>query len=284
SLRGVTPGVFTGRSWNLDEGRALQEADVDGARLVCVLGGSLAEKLFPHSSGLGERITFNGLAYRVVGVLEAQGGVFGGDQDNFILVPLTTGLQRYAGYRVSVSALVQASGEETFEDTVDEVRGLLRVLRKTPLGEEDDFEIVTNDSLMNQFREVTFAVRAGAAIISSISLVAAGVGIMNIMLISVTERTREIGVRRAIGARKRMILTQFVQEAIMLCLLGGIAGVLLGVVGGNVLSFFLKTPVVLPIDWMIYGLLICTLVGVVFGIYPAVKAANIDPIDALRYE
>jgi len=283
-LKGVTPGVFAARNWNIEEGRALQDSDIDSARLVCVLGGSLAEQLFPHSSAAGERITFEGLAYRVVGVLESKGNMMGGQQDNFLLVPITTGLQRYANYRVSVSILVQAAGPEAYDDTVDEVRGLLRVIRKNSPGEADDFEIVSNDSLMNQFNQVTFAVRAGAAVVSSISLLAAGVGIMNIMLISVTERTKEIGVRRAIGARKGMILTQFIQEAVILCLLGGVIGVLLGVAGGNILSVLFKTPVVFPLDWMTYGLVICTFVGVVFGAYPAFKAANIDPIDALRYE
>ncbi len=283
-LKGVTPEAFIARTWNIEEGRALQQPDIDSARLVCVLGNSLAKRLFPFGSGVGERITYNGLAYKVVGVLESKGQLIEGDQDNFILVPMTTGLQRYAGKRVSVAILVQARGEDTYEDTVDEVRGLMRVLRKTPPGDPDDFEIVSNDSLMEQFREITFAVRAGAGVISSIALLAAGVGIMNIMLISVTERTKEIGLRRAIGARKRMILTQFIMEAIILCLVGGIAGVMLGVAGGNILSVIFDTPIVFPVDWMAYGLGICMLVGLIFGAYPAFKAANIDPIDALRYE
>ena len=207
-----------------------------------------------------------------------------GNEDTFVAVPLTTGLQRYAGSRVSLALVVQAEGEAKYNDTVDEIRGIMRVLRRVPLGEDDDFEIVSNDSLMQQFREVTFAVRAGVGVISSIALLAAGIGIMNIMLISVTERTKEIGVRRAIGARKRMILTQFIVEAVILCLLGGIVGVILGVSTGNILSLIFKTPVVIPFDWVAYGLLICSAVGVVFGAYPAFKAANVDPIDALRYE
>jgi putative ABC transport system permease protein len=283
-LKGATPGVFSARNWNIEDGRALQDSDVDSATLGCVLGNSLAKQLFPHGGAVGDRITYEGLAYKVVGVLESRGQMLDGDQDNFLVVPLTTGLQRYGGRRMSVSVLVQASGPETYEDTLDEARGLLRVLRKSEPGEPDDFEVISNDSLMRQFREVTFAVRAGAAIISSIALLAAGVGIMNIMLISVTERTKEIGVRRAIGARKSMILTQFIQEAIILCIVGGTLGVALGVAGGNILSIVLKTPVVFPIDWMLYGLAMCTFVGVVFGAYPAIKAANIDPIDALRHE
>lgn len=283
-LKGITPEVFSARNWNIGEGRALQQADVDSARLVCVLGSGLAKRVFPHGSGVGDRITFEGLAYRVVGVLESKGQLMGGDQDTFVLVPLTTALQRYAGRRVSVSILVQAAGPERYEDTMDEVRGLLRVLRKTPPGAEDDFEVISNDSLMKQFRDVTFAVRTGAGIISSIALLAAGVGIMNIMLISVTERTKEIGIRRAVGAPKRMILTQFILEAIVLCLIGGLAGVFLGVAAGNIVPMVFDASVVLPFDWMAYGVGICTVVGVVFGAYPAIKAANVDPIEALRYE
>ena len=284
NLRGVTPEIFSSRSWNIDGGRALTAADVDSARLVCVLGAGLAKRVFPNSQAVGDRITFEGLAYRVVGVLESKGKTLDDDQDNFMLVPLTTGLQRYSGYRRSINLLVQATGEVEYEDTVEEVRGLMRQLRKTPSGEEDDFEIVSNDILMKQFREVTFAVRAGIGLISSIALLAAGIGIMNIMLISVTERTKEIGLRRAIGARKSMVLSQFIMEAIILCLIGGIGGVVLGVASGNILSFVFKSPIVFPVDWMFYGLGICTLVGVVFGAYPAFKAANIDPIDALRHE
>ena len=283
-LKGATPGVFSGRNWNIDDGRALQDPDVDSARLVCVLGNSLAEQLFPHGSAVGDRITFDGLAFKVVGVLESRGQMMDGDQDNFLVIPLTTGLQRYGHRWMSLSVLIQASGAHSYEDTLDEARGTLRLLRKVEPGEPDDFEVVSNDSLMRQFNEVTFAVRAGAAMISSIALIAAGVGIMNIMLISVTERTKEIGIRRAIGARKSIILTQFIQEAIILCLVGGAAGVALGVAGGNVLSVVMETPVVFPIDWILYGLGMCTVVGVVFGAYPAFKAANIDPIDALRHE
>jgi putative ABC transport system permease protein len=153
-----------------------------------------------------------------------------------------------------------------------------------PPGEADDFEIMSNDSLIEQFRNITFAVRIGVAVISSIALLAAGVGIMNIMLVTVTERTREIGVRRAIGAKKRNILAQFIIEAVVICEVGGLIGVVLGVVGGNLAAYFLKVTPVLPLDWVVLGLLICSAVGLIFGTYPAVKAANLDPIDSLRYE
>ena len=160
----------------------------------------------------------------------------------------------------------------------------LRVIRKIPPGGEDDFEINSNDSVMAQINAFTFAVRMGVAAISSIALLAAGIGIMNIMLVSVTERTREIGIRRAIGAKKRNIMMQFIMEAIVLCEVGGVMGVVLGVVGGNIGAHFLNMPPVIPLDWVFLGLLICSIVGVVFGTYPAYKAANLDPIDSLRYE
>jgi putative ABC transport system permease protein len=163
-------------------------------------------------------------------------------------------------------------------------RGAFRTIRKVPPAEPDDFELFTNDSLITQFRSITFAARVGAGVISSIALLAAGIGIMNIMLVSVTERTREIGIRRAVGAKKRNIRTQFILEAIMVCEVGGLIGVLLGLAGGNAAAYFLKVPPAIPFDWVVLGLVICSIVGVIFGSYPAFKAANIDPIDALRYE
>jgi putative ABC transport system permease protein len=219
----------------------------------------------------------------VVGVLEAKGGVVGGDQDNFLAIPLSTGLNRYGRNR-SLELMVMATSQGTYGDTVEQVRGILRTLRKVPPAKEDDFEIVSNDSLIKQFQSLTLAVRVGVAVVSSISLVAAGIGIMNIMLVSVTERTREIGIRRAIGAKKRHILVQFVMEAIALCEVGGLFGIMLGLIGGNLAAYYLKVPLVVPYDWVVFGLVICSVVGITFGTYPAYKAAHVDPIDALRYE
>jgi putative ABC transport system permease protein len=280
---GVTPEVFDARNWIVGEGRALMNSDLDSGRSVCVLGAQLAKQVFPHSSAVHEAIKFDGIKYTVVGVLEPKGGMVGGDQDKFMAVPLTTGLNRYSWYR-SLEILVQARDQAAFADTIEQVRGILRSIRKVAPGKEDDFEVLSNDSLITQFRSITLAVRIGVAAVSSISLVTAGVGIMNIMLVSVTERTREIGIRRAIGAKKRNIMTQFIVEAIAICQVGGIAGVVLGIVGGNLAALYLKVPVAIPVDWAIIGLAICCLVGLIFGTYPAYKAANLDPIESLRYE
>jgi putative ABC transport system permease protein len=217
-------------------------------------------------------------------VLEPKGTSLGGNQDNFVVVPVTTGLNRFGRWNRSLNILVQARDQASYEDTVEQVRGIMRVIRKVPPGKEDDFEIFSNDSLIEQFKSFTMAVRLGVAVISSISLLAAGIGIMNIMLVSVTERTREIGIRRAVGARKRNIMTQFIMEAVVLCEVGGAFGVVFGVLGGNATAYFLKLAPVVPVDWIILGLVICSVVGIIFGTYPAYKAANLDPIESLRYE
>ncbi|MCS1410519.1 MAG: Macrolide export ATP-binding/permease protein MacB [Verrucomicrobia subdivision 3 bacterium] len=282
-LRGTTPDTFPGKNWVIEKGRALLDADLDGNRRVCVLGAPVAKKVFPFGSAIGQPIKFHGITYMVVGVLEDMGNSFGSEQGNFVLIPLTTGLNRY-GWKRSLDFVIQAPDQATFEEVQLQARGILRTIRKVTPGEEDDFDIVSNDSLITQFRTVTLAVRGGAAAVSSISLVVAGIGIMNIMLVSVTERTREIGVRRAVGAKKKNILLQFIIEAVVLCQVGGVIGVILGILGGNVTSVLMKLPPSIPLDWALYGVLICSAVGVVFGTYPAYTAAHINPIDALRYE
>jgi putative ABC transport system permease protein len=282
-LYGETPGSFPARNWDLAEGRLLMDADVDGTRNVCVLAFGLATNLFPNSSPIGEVIKVDGIGYTVVGLLESKGGVAGGDQDNFVVAPLSTCLNRY-GRRRTLSILVQAPDRAHYDATVEEVRGLMRIIRKVPPGKDDDFEIASNNSMVDQFNKFTRSVRLGVAVVSSIALLAAGVGIMNIMLVSVTERTREIGIRRAIGAKRRNILVQFILEAIVLCEVGGAFGVVFGILGGNLLALLMHLPPVVPVDWVIGGLAICSVVGIIFGTYPAWKAANLDPIESLRYE
>ncbi|MEY4385692.1 MAG: Macrolide export ATP-binding/permease protein MacB [Verrucomicrobiota bacterium] len=283
-LFGETPGSFPVRNWIIDEGRIISEADVDGTRDVVVLGATVAKTVFPFGSALGQRLKINGINYTVIGVLAAKGASLGGSQDNLAIVPVTTGMNRFGRWSRSLSILVQARDRSVFDDTVDEARGAMRIIRKTLPKDPDDFDIVSNESLIEQFKKFTQVVRLGVAGISSIALIAAGIGIMNIMLVSVTERTREIGIRRAVGAKKRNIMTQFILEAIMLCEVGGILGVGLGIAGGNATAFLLKLPAVIPFDWAVIGLLICSVVGIIFGTYPAWKAANLDPIESLRYE
>ncbi len=281
---GATPGGFPAKNWIIADGRALTQGDVDNARDVCVLADELAKTLFPFGSPVGDKLKIDGINYQVIGVLAPKGASMGGNQDNFVIIPITTGLNRFGSTWRSLTILVQARDKESYEDCLEQVRGLMRVARKVPPGEEDDFELFSNDSIIAQFNNFTRTVRIGVAVVSSIALLAAGIGIMNIMLVSVTERTREIGIRRAIGAKKRNIMAQFIVEAVVLCEVGGVMGVGLGILGGNAVALFMKVPPVVPIDWIVLGLAICSVVGIVFGTYPAFKAANLDPIESLRYE
>ena len=282
SIEGATPGVFSANNWTITEGRALLDAEVDSARDVCVLSDDVAKTLFPRGAAPGQRVKIEAINYTVVGVFERTAAA--GDAKGFAVIPLTTGLNRY-GRRRGISILVEAHDPADIGETMEQSRGILRAIRKVAPGEEDDFEMLSSDSMIQQFQQMTFAVRTGLSLVSSIALIAAGVGIMNIMLVSVTERTREIGVRRAIGAKKRNIMTQFIIEAVVLCEIGGVLGIALGMAGANALAIYvLKLPPAFPVDWAIIGLVICSLIGIIFGSYPAYKAAHLDPIESLRYE
>jgi putative ABC transport system permease protein len=283
-LLGDTPGSFPAHNWLIDEGRLFDDSDVENERSVCVLGAALAKTVYPFGSALGQQLKINGINYAVVGVLAPKGGSVGGNQDNFAVIPLTTALHRYGLRWNGLSIMVQARSSAVYADCEEQVRGILRDARKVRPGDPDDFELFSNDSLIDQFKTFTRAVRIGVTVVSSIALLAAGVGIMNIMLVSVTERTREIGVRRAIGAKRRNIMAQFIMEAVVLCEVGGVIGVVAGILGGNVLAWFMKVPPAVPVDWIVLGLVLCSVVGIVFGTYPAWKAANLDPIESLRYE
>jgi len=283
-LLGDTPGSFPAHNWMIDEGRLFDDSDVENARSVCVLGSALAKTVFPFGSALGQQLKINGINYAIVGVLAPKGGSVGGNQDNFAVIPLTTALHRYGLRWNGLSIMVQARSAAVYADCEEQVRGILRDIRKVRPGDPDDFELFSNDSLIDQFKTFTRAVRIGVTVVSSIALLAAGVGIMNIMLVSVTERTREIGVRRAIGAKRRNIMAQFILEAVVLCEIGGVIGVVAGILGGNLLAWFMKVPPAVPVDWIVLGLVLCSVVGIVFGTYPAWKAANLDPIESLRYE
>jgi putative ABC transport system permease protein len=282
-LIGIWPEGFATRNWIVEQGRPLVGADEDTARHVCVIGADLSKKLFPRGSALEEFVKFRGVNFRVVGVLEPKGSIFGQSQDSFIAIPMATGVNRY-GRETSLQIQVQATGEAAYNETMEQARGIVRAIRKVGPGEEDDFELVSNQSIVSQFRGLTEGIRIGSAVISSIALVAAGIGIMNIMLVSVTERTREIGIRRAIGAKKRSIMSQFISEAILLSQVGGVLGIVGGIAVGNLVALATKSTPLIPWDWVGIGFLVCSLVGVLFGTYPAWKAANLDPIDSLRYE
>lgn len=268
---------------NISEGRMISLMDVQHRRAVAVLGADVAEKLFPFTYPIGEQVKIDGIRYEVIGVMEKMGQAMMGNQDNIVTIPNSTFIKTYGDWG-SINIAVKAKSAETILDAMDQVTAILRIARKVPPGDENDFEVVTADSIMNTLRNLTGFIFIAAVIICGISLVVGGIGIMNIMLVSVTERTREIGIRKAVGAKRRHILTQFMTEAVGICLFGGLIGILLGVVVGLLIAQAFKLPPVIPLWSIFVGMGFSLLIGVVFGTYPALKAAKLDPIEALRYE
>ena len=277
-------GLLT-NDWVVETGRGITQQDLDFSRNVVVLGLNVRDKLFPPQvNPIGQRVRIDGAVYEIVGIFQKKGSALGGDNDNFAVIPISSFFQKYGRTGWSVNIMVKARSREVVDEAIEESRAILRKARKVAPGADDDFGYFSNDSVLRQFNEFTKYLRLGVAVVSSIALLAAGIGIMNIMLVSVTERTREIGIRKAVGAMKRDVLRQFLIEAVILCQAGGLLGILVGIIVGNVVSVLLEVPPVIPWDWVGYGVLFCAAVGLVFGVYPAWKAANLDPIDALRYE
>ena len=282
-IAGGTPEFFANNSYFIDKGRAFSEVDVQHKSDVAVLGKDIVDVLFPFEDPIGKAVTVDGRRYEVVGTLEEMGRRFGGSEDNKIAIPLSTFLKYYGSNR-SLNITVQATSVEMMDLAQEQVIGVLRAVRKVPPGEPNDFEIWTSNTLISTFNDMTKAVRIGALGIVSLSLLVAGIGIMNIMLVSVRERTREIGIRMAIGARRADIRLQFLIEAIFLSVMGGIFGILIGVGLAQLIALISPVPAAIPYFYIILGFAICVIVGVVFGVYPAAKASKMDPITALRYE
>ena len=268
----------------ISDGRNLANDDVRYARNVCVLGMDVVDRLFPFEDPISKKIQIEGLNYYVVGITERQGEAFGQSQDNYIAIPITNYLQKFSNKWTTLSINVEAPSEKDYDKTREEAIGIMRTIRKVKAGEDNDFEIVTNDEMIETFAGFTGGIKLFALFVSIIALVVAGIGIMNIMLVSVTERIKEIGIRKAIGATKQDILTQFLMEAVFLSEFGGIVGIIMGISGGNLVSFIFNIPAVIPFDWAIIGLFVCSIIGIGFGIYPAWKAAQLDPIESLRFE
>jgi len=281
---GTNRGFLTANAFTLGYGRNLNEEDVALARNVAVIGKGIEKRLFPHESPIGKVIRMSGHTYSVVGVLAEKGTSFGESQDDFFLMPITRFFENYGAANRTVNIATQPLSTELYNRTLDKGISAMRIARGLKADQENDFEIYTNDSLKSAFLNVAGVVSIGAFVISFIALVAAGIGIMNIMLVSVTERTKEIGVRKSIGARSRDILRQFLAEAVFISEAGGILGIILGVVGGDLLALWLKVDVIFPYGWAIAGLIVCSAIGIGFGFYPAYRAAALDPIEALRYE
>jgi putative ABC transport system permease protein len=273
------------RQWDIADGAMFTEADVRSAAKVCILGKTTADKLFPDEDPVGKTIRIKNVPVKVLGVLKPKGvSMMGSDQDDTVIVPYTTGMKRFAGVTMLRSINVQAVSAEQMAEVQNGIAELLRQRHRIPAGRDDDFMLRNQQEIAEAMSATTEVMTALLAAIASVSLLVGGIGIMNIMLVSVTERTREIGIRMAVGARGRDILLQFLIEAVALSSTGGILGILMGVGGARLITMIKQWPTLVSPQSIIIAFAFSAAVGVFFGFYPARKASQLDPIDALRYE
>lgn len=287
-VTGTTPSYFQVRDWEIESGYPFMDSDVRGATRVVVLGKTIAQNLFGDEDPVGKTIRIKNSPYLVVGILAKKGqSLDGRDQDDTAIVPITTAQTKLFGSQFKGSVrfiMVEAASESVMDKAEEEIAQLLRQRHKLRENAEDDFTIRNLTALANTAAETTKAMSLMLAAIASISLLVGGIGIMNIMLVSVTERTREIGIRIAIGAKQRHILVQFLLEALMISIIGCLIGVCVGVGGALLVQKFFSISVAITQSSIMISFLVATGVGVFFGFYPARKAANLEPIEALRYQ
>jgi putative ABC transport system permease protein len=285
SIMGESVDYLAIRQWDLDEGAMFSEADVRSAAKVCVLGKTVADNLFPDDDPIGKIIRIKNVPIKVLGVLKSKGAsMFGSDQDDVIIVPYTTGMKRFAGVTMLRSINVQAATADEIVQVQNGIADLLRQRHRIQAGRDDDFILRNQQEIAETQTAAMDTMTALLAGVAIISLIVGGIGIMNIMLVSVTERTREIGIRMAVGARGRDILLQFLIEAVALSSTGGLLGIGLGIGGARLLTIIKEWPTLISPDSIIIAFAFSAAVGVFFGFYPARKASQLDPIDALRYE
>ncbi len=284
-VRGWTPSMARIYDLDLIAGRAITEADVTSGTLVAVVGHDIYENLLGAGDPLNKEIRVDGQIYQVVGVGKKEGKTLGQSRDNWVIIPISSWLRQYGTSETSIRIWGKALGVGTpLEEAMDEVRVVLRARRHVPAGEKDDFEIDTNQTFLSLWANLSGTFFIVMVAIASMSLLVGGIVIMNIMLVSVTERTREIGVRKALGARRSDVLKQFLIEAVTMALVGGVFGVLLGIAVAKTVTALVGMPSDIKAWAILAGLLVATGVGVTSGVYPASRAARLDPIQALRFE
>jgi putative ABC transport system permease protein len=282
-IKATTPNIADIERVDAQAGRYFNKSEDDSRRAVCFIGADVADKLFPTSEPLGQTIRVDGRSYQVIGVGKALGSVFGQPRDMYVAVPLSTFLATY-GTRRSLSLSVTSAGPQSYQDAIDEANVVMRTRRKLSPGEKENFGVITPKAI-NELRDKIFGTIQIAAIgVTSISLVVGGIVIMNIMLVSVSERTKEIGIRKSIGARRSDIVKQFLAESTMLSLCGGAIGITIAYLLAKLVAVLTPVPTALPLMAVSFALAVSATVGLISGVYPAWRAARLDPIEALRAE
>ncbi|MEO8109519.1 MAG: ABC transporter permease [Ginsengibacter sp.] len=286
SMQGGDENYLTQKGYTLAAGRNFNAIDVQSGRSICILGNSVAKKLYGETTGraIDKIIKVAGISYRIIGVLKDKGSSSFLNADNIVLTTYNNIRRIFPTDGTTFDIGVTVNNMRDMDAAIGEAKGTFRPIRKVAIDEENNFYIDKSDSIAEVFMSSLGAITTAAAFIGLITLIGAAIGLMNIMLVAVNERTREIGLIKAIGGTRKSIRTQFLFESVMISLIGAIFGIILGVLVGNIVGMFLNTGFVVPWMWVIIGIVVCSAVGLFAGLYPAVKAAKLDPIVALRYE
>lgn len=286
-LLGIDDNFIELKGYKIGGGRNFSTNEFTNAINVCLLGVDVIDQLFEKKNPINQEILVNGIRLKVIGILAKKGNMMGGGDDRVVMVPLETGRKMAVGRNLTFDITTSSTKVENLDNFMEEARGVMRKVRMDPITSEDSFSLDRSDSIAKSFESITSSLQLGGFVIGFITLLGASIALMNIMMVSVSERTREIGIRKSLGATPFRILQQFLIEAIVICLIGGIGGIILAIPIGNLIAQGISSGAasfIIPWLWMTVGIIICVLVGLFSGIYPAYKASKLDPVDALRYE